>query len=561
MSKQTSAKPKSSPIRAGQIAAIRAFRELLAKYRAIETTRKGARYGVSVEKKSETRGQLKPYDRLYAIAMGRDLERNSARTVSMIENRKLLAFGNVKAQLNTENDEWNRAAEAVFNGTFAEDCDYRSPDVHLADMVQLAEAAVLREGDVLIAWGERYTGEPKLLVWEADQLVDVDAADWARQTEWRGIDPADPTDPTRVDEAGNPLPKYKPYLQDSGVVTDFFGKEIAYVVSRFHPADGESPRGKITMPLKDCLVIPASEARLFRRRWRPNQVRGVPLLLSVADNLADANEMQKNELMTAKAFGKRGYFVEQSAASADAASAVSVEKMLRAVEETVQQGGEGEAAPDGDPLVNGAPVEVKHYDKLEEADGNIVEYLAEGDKIVPAPTDRPNLDVPAYFDHVNDEAGAAFGLAQGYARMRVSSSYTAHRGETNLTVAHIRAAQKRAERQFLDWLAVKVLSHYLAAGKLAAAPEGWERKISWVFPTIPNVDPLKEISAEAMALKNGFKNFRDILGADWKERIDELADEIAYIRAKGVPLAVLETAAGVPLADLLTSEDNQKKEE
>lgn len=549
---KTAAKPKPESIRAGQLAAIRTFRELVAKYRVIETTRRGARYGVSVEKKSETKGQLKPYDRLYAIAIGRDLERNSARTVSMIENRKLLAFGNVKAQLNTDDTAWNRAAEEIFNGRFAEDCDYRTPDLHLSDMVQLAEGAVLREGDVLIVWGEKYTGEPKLLVWEADQLAEVEESDWARQTEWRGIDPADP-----VDAFGNP--KYKPYLQDSGVVTDFFGKEIAYIVTRFHPADGEAPRGKITCALKDCLVIPASEARLYRRRWRPNQTRGVPLLLSVADNIADANEMMKNELLTAKAFGKRGYFVEQSAASADAASAVRVEELLRAAEEAVQQGTEGEAATEGDPLVNGAPVEAKHYEKLEEADGNIVEYLAEGDRIVPAPTDRPNLDVSAYYDHTMDESGAAFGLAQGYSRMRVNSSYTAHRGETNLTIAHIKAAQKRAERQFLDWLAVKVLSHYIAAGELAAAPEGWERKISWVFPTIPNVDPLKEISAQALALKNGFVNFRDILGADWKEKLDAYAEQIAYAREKGLPLAVLETVAGAPLPTPEEETNNQEE--
>lgn len=498
--------------------------KIRAEYRVIKTTREGARYPVRREYHDETRGQLKPYDRMMAIAIGRDLERNSARTVSMMETRKNLAFGRVKMQMNTDNLQWNFEAERAFNAYFGEDCDYRQPDLHIVEMVQLVEAAMLREGDCLIVWGEKYVGEPKLLTWEADQLVTVDAADWKKQKEWRGKNPA-----TGKDE---------PYPQFAGIVTDFFGKELAYVVQSARLADDkETRRGDVTARLSECMIIPVEDARLYRRSWRLNQGRGVPLLLPVADNIADANELLKNELLTAKAFGKRGYFVEQSDASASADTAVAAEKLLAALTAETTSGEEtsGEVV-----------VEKKRYRELEQSDANIVEYLDTGDKIVPAPNDRPNLSVSEFYQQVNDEAGAAFGLAQGYSRMQVNSSYTAHRGETNLTVAHINAAQKRAERGWLDWLAVKVIDYYIRQGfgGLQNPPAGWRRKIGWSFPRIPNVDPQREIAAEALALKNGLKTYRDILGPDWRRQFDELAAEAAYIREKGLPLAILETVAG-----------------
>ena len=186
---------------------------------------------------------------------------------------------------------------------------------------------------------------------------------------------------------------------------------------------------------------------------------------------------------------------------------------------------------------------------LEQADGSIVEYMEPGDHIVTPPSDRPNLDVAQFYAAVNDEAGAAFGLAQGFSRMQVNSSYTAHRGETNLTIANISAAQKRAERQWLDWLAAKVIDFYIRQNwsGLQNPPAGWRRKIGWSFPKIPNVDPQREVNADATALKNGLKTYREILGPGWRDHFDELAAETAYAREKGLPLAILETVAGAQI--------------
>ena len=499
-----------------------------AEYRVITTTREGARYPVKIERGTETRRELKPYDRLKAIAIGRDLERNSARTVSMMETRKCLAFGRVKMQMNSDNLDFNSQAERCFNRYFGEDVDYRQPDMHIVDLAQLVEAATLREGDCLIVWGEKYVDAPKVLTWEADQLVTVDEGDWKRQKEWRGIDPTDG--------------KEKPFPQFAGIVTDFFGKELAYVVQSIHLADTEETRGVTHCRLADCLVIPVSEARLFRHRWRLNQGRGIPLLLPVADTLADANELLKNELLTAKAYGKRSYFVEQSDASADAETAVAAEKLLAELEAADAAKAAGVDAPEGEAA---AVIEKKRYRELEESDGALVEYMEPGDKVVAVPGDRPNLNVFDFFENVSDTAGAALGLAQGYARMKVSTSYTAHRGETNLTIAHIRDAQKHAERGWLDWLAVKVLDYYIRLGWIKGEiPQGWRNLIGWSFPSIPNVDPQREVAAQAQALKNNLVTYREIHGPGWREVMDQQAIEVAYAREKGIPLAELETVAG-----------------
>lgn len=497
-------------------------------YRAIQTMRNGLRRQVPVETQNEDRQHLNGFDRLTAIAMGRDLNRNSSKAITILNQRSVLTVGEVKAQFNSIDPEWNKTANRYFNGTFARDCYYKHPE-HLAQIANWVELALIREGDILVVFDDFLTGSGKLLLWEADQLVTVDPGDWAKQQEF-------------VDNIGG---KMTPMFQENGVIQNVFGKVVAYAVTRQNIAD-QQKRGQMTCRIDDVTFIPAENARLVRHTFRPGQVRGVPVILPVSDDLEDIEEMIKSELCTAKIRSKLMAFVKQSKDSLDE---LEQETTLRAIAE---RGG----WEDLDREVK--VVEKRRYRIAEDALGGNVEYGDPGEDLTFPGIDRPNLDTATFFNFLGDSAGATLGLAQGYSRMAVSSSYTAHRGETCLTFRHILRQQKKHEHDWLDWLAVKVIQFAVQKGELPAGPEGWQQEVSWRMPSPDVIDPQKEAAADLQNMKNGKKNLLDIVGPDWKEKLDQTAEILKYARGKEIPLAMFETVAGAA-AEIPNHEEDEEE--
>ncbi len=54
------------------------------------------------------------------------------------------------------------------------------------------------------------------------------------------------------------------------------------------------------------------------------------------------------------------------------------------------------------------------------------------------------------------------------------------------------AMQKWLERSYADWVARKVLAWAMGNGKIKTLAPGWEQSLSWMWPTMPHVDELKE---------------------------------------------------------------------
>lgn len=527
-------------------AAIRAL------YTALTSTRAGQRRATIIERGNEEKTQLKPFDRLQAIAMGRDLNRNNPAAITILEQRKVLTVGHVKAQFNTPDDEWNKVASEFFNTDWASDCFHDEP-AYLADIAQLIELARMREGDILVAFDDFLLNSGKVMVFEADQLVSVAPGDWdnpAVNAKWRY---------EVTDEQGNPVldgegkPVSKPYFQDSGVITDQYRRVVGYIVNSLNLAD--EMRGAITLPYSDVLIIPIECARLVKHRFRIGQRRGVPSLLPVAGNLADIDEMIRSELSTARMRSKIMAFVTRNADSVSAEQAATLEALFSKLDQAAPGTTEREAAA--------AEVvqELKKYPKLEEGTGGFTEYLEEGDKVEMPAIDRPNLDTTSFHDHLADSAGASQGLARGYSRMAVASSYTAHRGETCMTHRHIRNHQKQHEHGYLDWLAIKVTEWAVGKGILAPGPAGWKRKISWDMPEPDAIDAEKEAKADAVNQKNGKISLRDLLGPAWREKLEETAECLAYAKELGIPLSMFETVAGAPVEEKNIDDTDDDKEE
>ena len=498
--------------------------QIYAKYQAIETARNGVRPDLPIETGPEEKFQLTRYDRLKAIAINRNLHRSNSKALTILGNRCVLAFGKVKARFASSDEEWNRLADDYFNTDFARDCRYDEPQ-HFVEVVQGIERSLMLEGDVLVSFDDWLADTGKLLIWEADQLCDLAPADWEQHApDWCR------------DKEG------KPVSQSNGVIRSKDGRLLGFIVCRREQAAEKAGTPPVTFA--EATLIPAESARLVKNRFRFNQVRGVPSMLPVSDNLYDIDEMIKSELSTARVRSKLYSYVKHEGQDLTDEQQRLAEELLEEFNEADEESADGV----GDALDSAAVQKVKElprYDTLEAYAGGMVDYVAPGDEPVFPGIDRPNLDTATFFNELGDSAAASQGLTQAFARMAVNASYTAHRGETAITYAHLRSYQKRMEHQLLDWLAEKVIrrGHRLGFIPLPADPR-WAHRINWEFPTPDAIDPEKQARANMQKLKNGELTFRELLGPGWKVRLADLAEECKYIRSLGLPLNIFETVAG-----------------
>lgn len=464
---------------------------------------------IETTEESGSAGQLTNTKRLMGVNLARDLERNYGVARSLFKQLRNNVVGALaKIQVNTK-DKFGAAATEWFNKDFFNNCDFRSTE-DFSKICRNVVTAKKREGDVLVVFDDgifdiKPGGTGKIICYESDMLAELSDKDKL------------PVGAT----------------QEAGVLRDKYGREIGYVVSK--------KRGQASVASKDATVFArnpddeaANSVKLIKSTFRVNQGRGTADMLSATADLLDCYEMRSKELQSAKAVASMAITVEREEGVED----FDDPRLDPTNENPDDSAGASSTLPENN-------TELPNYDRLESLTGGNMEYLAKGDKMTLLDPKRPNLNMGEFIDQVTDSAGAAFGFAHAYARMKADTSYTAFRGDMVLTWVSLYVEQKDLEREFLDWVAVRAINWALKTGKIIIAPApGWEKKISWHMPTMPFVDELKERQANATGLKNGEIDFSQILGPNWRETFDALAEQINYAREKGLPLSVFEQKSG-----------------
>jgi hypothetical protein len=177
--------------------------------------------------------------------------------------------------------------------------------------------------------------------------------------------------------------------------------------------------------------------------------------------------------------------------------------------------------------------------------GGYTDYGQPGDKVQYPPVDRPNNNMIGFIESVQCHAGAAFGLARAYTLLRADSSYTSFRGDMILSWAGaFYPMQKWLERCTADWVAVRALRWAMRKGFVPMLPEGWEQKLSWTWPTMPEVNETDAQTAVAASLKNGTTDYSQLLGPEWRKKFEALSEQMEVAKSLGLPLSMFETKSG-----------------
>lgn len=371
-----------------------------AKYDVLDT-------GVSGKKRRQPRIEvenedklLKQYDRLRGINLVRDLERNFTACRSMMHQIKVNTIGSgPKARLHTADKQFIAENEQWFNSNWQKSCDFRGTE-HFGDILQLVFASAVREGDVLIAMDDGWIdGSGKVLIWEADQLVNVSDTD--NLPEW-----------------------LKGKTVESGVWMDEYGRIVGFSVCGDH--------GVYTKKASECTFLTTEQARLLKFEWRPNSARGHSAILTAAADLQDLYEMRSKELQSAKVASSLAGVVKRDGATKEFADLAQAD-------------------------IDGSSSPQVQYERYESLTGGWMEYMEPGDNFEILDINRPSVNFAEAFDFILRSAGSALGLSKTYTTLATESSYTAFRGDMLISWKTFYTWQKLLERQLCDWLAMKVL--------------------------------------------------------------------------------------------------------
>ena len=478
---------------------------VLAKYDATETS-KARRQPVR-----ETTGEEGVYTqqkRQLGNNIGRDLERNYAPARGILHQFRQNVVGPMgKLQVNADG---GQEAAAWFNGEWAKDCDFRD-DTHWSTILQNVVAGVLREGDLLAVVDDGLVEDSgKLIHWESDQIV--------------------PLTPVALTAAPAP---YRDASQENGILRDTEGRVLGYVAT--------GRRGLTVLDeIKDATIWARGNARLIRNPWRVNQGRGVPSLITSATNFLDLYEILAAELLAAKRAAQIAGYTKRTSAETGYDSPASAPEYLPENMGKTAATVDAEAANSTDPTAT-------NYERFENLFGGGWEYLDPGDEVGVLDMPRPNVHLPEFIEAILGHAGASMGLARAYTILRADSSYTAFRGDMILSWVTFYSLQKWLERTYADWVARKVLAWGQRKGVCPNLPAGWERTLSWQWPTMPHVDEAREEAATQNALKNATTDYATLLGPDWETKLEAFAAQLDKARLLGLPLSVFESVSGSEL--------------
>jgi len=461
-----------------------------------------------------------PQGRLFLINQARELVRNSSYCRHIIRTMRNLVVGPTGGRLvmSTGDTAFDNDVSEYFNGEWARDCDSRKK-MHFNRFLKLALAGAMRDGDRLTAFDDFFLDTGKLWSWEADKISNLNDNDFKARfpSSWKQID---------------------------GTVLDQYGRVKGWIVT--------PKQGRTSVPIAEATFIPASTGLYFGapdEEEREDQYRSVSMFSPIVREIWCIYQMRGRELEAAKAAGSTAAVVKSSEAFKDAIAEASAGDDTSGDEELLEEGGSTPETP--------AKMK-KRYRNLEDF-ATYTEYLDPDDEIIFPDTKRPNMNVSSFYESVGIQAGTAFGLYSCFSTGKVSTSWTAFRGEIVLTWLNVAPIQKHLERTLCDPIGEKSIGRALVTPgilKTNAAPANWKRKMKWLWPDPPEANPLDEANAKITKLKGGLLDFSELLGPNWREKIIKLGEQFQAMRDANLPLSYFETKAGAPVSD--QSEQSQQ---
>lgn len=162
----------------------------------------------------------------------------------------------------------------------------------------------------------------------------------------------------------------------------------------------------------------------------------------------------------------------------------------------------------------------------------VYEALPEGYDAKQLQMNHPNSNVEAMVDWLANRCAATMGLSRIFATGNPDS--TNWRANQLFTYPTIREFQKEMEQicdfifaKWVDWVLKKgIVTQYVA--------EDYMDYCDWEWKGIDDLNPVEHQNGIRLALENNTLTYKELLGNDWKEKLEQTAYEHQWMAEHGI---------------------------
>lgn len=484
---------------------------------------------------------LLPMARHKITNLARQEMRNSTTARTIDQQRRVNVVGLLGGKLTlTFPSEYAAAADAYqnfWNNEWAPQAEF-TDGMHFNEVLKLCLSSGDNAGDLTLLFDDGLLADTgRIRAFESDEHANLAPAAFATRFANQGL------------------------KQSQGRIYDALGRAVGVVVS-------SGQRGRIEFEDGKCFVLtadPMADRRdnfwtIIRRTWRFNQGRGVSPLASALTTLIDLHNITANETQSANLNAKLlGQIIDSSEEKeADVPS----------------EFGPGDPVPtlsaDGSPLSDAEQAEIAAAIAADaeppplsceqfKAIGAMFDLMPPKLKMELMDTKRPNPNMQAFIDWLSGNVTGVYGLGRVYANLNPEASYTAFRGAQCLSWPSIEEAQKDLERSVCDWACRNVFKWAQRTRRVTLAlPPGWQNMLSWSWPRMREVNEVDAETAMEKKLTNRTTNYRETLGPNWRQRLDQSFEEEDYFKSRGHIHPAQKTVSGAVVADEKKPADNNR---
>ena len=345
------------------------------------------------------------------------------------------------------------------------------------------------------------------------------------------------------DEIGNTTPEalarhYGKYAHQSlGRVYNGNGRFIGAIVSR-------SQRGETEFdPTQSYFLRRDPDASLFDSFWmmprnvfRVAQGRGVTPLAASLATILDLEDLCGYELAAAKKNSQTLAQVLQSSSSSNEEVAIpsafengtDFENMT---DEEIEEASNEEAENQ---------VQTVSLERVNAA-GCIYQVMPEDYKMELLDTKHPNQNMPSFINWLATKSAAPFGLSEQFATFMPRGSD--FRANQLFSARSFEEAQKFLE-QICDWTLYRWSLWANKKGLINKQPDTFISDVAWSWPKMDELDEQAHQNAVEKKIKNMVGSYKEELGADWKEKLMTIKEEIDWFKQNGLAHPSFEMKSG-----------------
>ena len=173
--------------------------------------------------------------------------------------------------------------------------------------------------------------------------------------------------------------------------------------------------------------------------------------------------------------------------------------------------------------------------------GVIYQVLPENYKMNLLDTKHPNANVMEFINWLATKASAPFGLSKQFATNQPTGAD--YRANQLFSERALKEAQKFLEG-INDWVMYRWAIWANKKGHISIDPTAFIDKVDWAWPSLEELDENAHEQANAQKLRNLTGSYKDILGPDWKSKLETVREEIDWCKSNNLPHPAFNLISG-----------------